>query len=578
MQHSRMTKWCGWLGGMLTLWCRTSLLQAADQVLNWTSPSTNAALVWGRAYPLEATASSGLPVTFQVASGPASITDGLVTATNAGIITLVAEQAGDPTYAPVKVARILNQPIASTERLGGYATSGSALKVQVVRNLAYVAEGGAGMEILDVSDATALKRLGGYDTTGRSYWLQVQGSRAYVADDYEGLQILDVSNPAAPRRLGSYQSGRYYARGVQVVGEIAYLAGGPGGLQILDVSNPAAPKRLGYYSGSGTLGVQVVGKLAYVAGGSAGGLHILDVSSPAAPLLVGSFGTDRQPLFPWEFLGVLGVQVVDSVAYLASGSRGLQILDVANPATPKLLGGILDRNITGGAREVQLVGTVAYVADDMAGLQVVDVSDPAAPKWLGGHDTSGRAYSVQAKTNRLDAMENLVYVADEAAGLQIIRVRLGLPQKLPFNLPLTVSITNSPVNLNATAASGLPASIRVVSGPAEVVGDQLRLAGIGTVVVRVEQLGNEQFLAATAEVSIAVVGSGEPLTLGGTTVPPDGQIRFDLSGSPGSQAIIEFSHDLRAWARLSTNSVPATLTFQPGTGLEPGFYRAVLSE
>ncbi len=564
---------------MLSLWCRTSSLQAADQVLNWTSPSTNAALVWGRAYPLEATASSGLPVTFQVASGPASIADGLVTARNAGIVTLVAEQAGDPTYAPVKVARILNQPIASTERLGGHVTSGSALKVEVVRNLAYVAEGGAGIEILDVSDPTAPKRLGGYDTTGRAFWLQVQGSRAYVADDSDGLQILDVSNPAAPRRLGSYQSGRYYARGIQVVGDVAYLADGPGGLQILDVSNPAAPKRLGdYYSGFGALGVQVVGKLAYLAQVSGGGLRILEVSNPATPILVGSFATGTEPGSPWERLLVLGVQVVDNLAFLASGPSGLQILDVGNPAMPKWLGSALDRDVIGGAREVQVVGTVAYVADDMTGLQVVDVSNPAAPMWLGGYNTSGRAYSVQVKTNRLHAMENLVYVADEAAGLQIIRVRIGLPQRLPFNLPLTVSITNSPVNLNAAAASGLPASIRVVSGPAEVVGDQLRLTGIGTVVVRVEQLGNEQFLAADAEVSIAVVGSGEPLTLGGTNMLPDGQIRFDVRGSPGSQAIIEFSQDLRAWARLSTNSVPATLTLQPGTGLEPGFYRAVLSE
>ena len=45
--------------------------------------------------------------------------------------------------------------LASPVRLGGYDTSGQARGVQVVGNLAYVANGFAGLQILDVSNLGA---------------------------------------------------------------------------------------------------------------------------------------------------------------------------------------------------------------------------------------------------------------------------------------------------------------------------------------------------------------------------------------------------------------------------------------
>ena len=77
-------------------------LAAQPQTIIWTSLATNTVLVWGRAYPLAATSSSGLPVSFRVQGGPAfvaggPVTNGAVIATNSGSITLVAEQVGNVT-------------------------------------------------------------------------------------------------------------------------------------------------------------------------------------------------------------------------------------------------------------------------------------------------------------------------------------------------------------------------------------------------------------------------------------------------------------------------------------------------
>lgn len=68
-------------------------------------------------------------------------------------------------------------------------------------------------------------RVGGYDTSGRALRVAVSGNYAYVADWDAGLQVIDVSNPANPQRVGGYDtSGGAY--GVAVLGNYAYMAPG----------------------------------------------------------------------------------------------------------------------------------------------------------------------------------------------------------------------------------------------------------------------------------------------------------------------------------------------------------------
>jgi sugar lactone lactonase YvrE len=61
-----------------------------------TEPSTLNSL------PLTATASSGLPVSYQVASGPASVSGNLLTLTGTGKVKITASQVGDTNYFPAK--------------------------------------------------------------------------------------------------------------------------------------------------------------------------------------------------------------------------------------------------------------------------------------------------------------------------------------------------------------------------------------------------------------------------------------------------------------------------------------------
>ncbi|MHA1400317.1 MAG: LVIVD repeat-containing protein [Candidatus Heimdallarchaeaceae archaeon] len=81
------------------------------------------------------------------------------------------------------------------------------------------------------------------------------------------------------------------------------------------------------------------------------------------------------------------VQVVGTLAYIADGLRGLQIIDIKNPANPELLGNYDDDG--GSTLGVFVIGSYAYVADDSDGLEIIDVSDPSAPFKVGSFYDGG---------------------------------------------------------------------------------------------------------------------------------------------------------------------------------------------
>ena len=61
--------------------------------------ASSASYLYGQQVPLSTRASSGLPVTFSLISGPASLVGNILTMTGIGKVTVVAMQAGNSTYA-----------------------------------------------------------------------------------------------------------------------------------------------------------------------------------------------------------------------------------------------------------------------------------------------------------------------------------------------------------------------------------------------------------------------------------------------------------------------------------------------
>jgi hypothetical protein len=200
--------------------------------------------------------------------------------------------------------------------------------------------------------------------------VDVSGDFAFVAAGGSGVQIVDVTNRRAPVVAASLALAGN-ANDVKLDGTRAYVAAGSAGLHVVDVSDPRSPRLLGSVDTPGTAhDVRASGNLAVVADG-ANGLQVIDVSSPDRPRIIGSVAVG----------GVArGVDLSGFRAVVAAGPSGLKVIDLANPAAPAIVGSVA---LTDDAKDVVLNGSIAYVANYQASLRVVDISNPASPRVAG---------------------------------------------------------------------------------------------------------------------------------------------------------------------------------------------------
>lgn len=398
-------------------------------------------------YPLDVTASSGLPVTVTVQSGPAVIEAGTVRATNYGRIVLVAEQPGDDRHLPVSMERTFNQPAAITTPVGRWPRHEFTNNVTAVAAHGHLALVGnrAGMQVLDISrpsDPTELGSIGGGAVSG----IAVSGQTAWLTFTREARAV-DLSDPHHP----SYTARLVPTNPISVVsavgvnGQAVYLAGND--FDVFDLSVPQAPVHKGSLVVSGYVNaIRVVGAQAFVA--TTSGLHVLDVSNPLAPSLVGTAASST----------CQDVWVDGGRAFVAAGNSGLVVFDVSDPAAPRRIGSL---DTAGEAWGVRVAGNVALVADLVPGLRVIDVSNPTSPRLLSTLDTPGLAW-------QLALIGSSLLVADGPAGMQIVDV--GIPNQPTriggFNLgtAYAVKLAGQTAYL-ANGASGL--EVLDVSHPGE---------------------------------------------------------------------------------------------------------------
>ncbi|MCI0635311.1 MAG: hypothetical protein L0206_15570, partial [Actinobacteria bacterium] len=222
----------------------------------------------------------------------------------------------------------------------------------------FVADGSAGLRVVDVSDPGRPTEIGFLDTPGSASGIEVLADLVYLADGASGVRIVDVSDPTAPVELGAFDTPGS-ALDVEVSGSLALVADGSGGFRVLDVSNPAAPFQLGQHTTQTVYDVEVVGTRAHAATGN---LRVYEFANPAFPFVARA----------WNNSSGTGVAASGAIAYLAGVP---DVIDTA-PA-PAVQIASLSSNI-GAAFDVELAGTLAYVARNN-GVSWYDVTNPAAP-------------------------------------------------------------------------------------------------------------------------------------------------------------------------------------------------------
>lgn len=284
--------------------------------------------------------------------------------------------------------------------MGTYDTLSSAMGVFVSGGYACVADHGAGLQVIDVSDPQNPAFAGACETPGTATGVFVSGNYAYVADGASGLQVIDISNPQSPMLAGTdHTSGS--AKNVFVSGGFAYVADYTSGLKVINVGNPENPGKAGEYGlGSYTQDVSVSGNYAYVANWGLG-LVVFNISNPSNPTYAGRCITPGL---------ANNVFISGNYAYVSDWGSGFQVIDVSNPANPTLAGAY---NTSLYGYGVSVSGDLAYMTVGPAGLLVIDIKDKRSPVLTGHCDAPSMARGVSGFGNH-------AYVADDMSGLQVI--------------------------------------------------------------------------------------------------------------------------------------------------------------
>lgn len=318
--------------------------------------------------------------------------------TASGAIVYVAD--GDVGF---KVLDVTNpeQPLLTDS----YEVPGFVQDVAVKGPLALLANDTQGLWVIDpgVLPATTVATL---DTPGGNIGVVLDGDRAYLADGYAGIRIVDVTDPAAPTEVGAFDT-QGFAWDVAIRNELAFVADGDYGLVVIDVADATAPRMLSVtLMPQPAIAVTLDGGLAYVATLDSG-VRIIDVSNPLAPIEIGVADTPG---------AALQVAVAGDHLYIADGPGGVRIVDVSTPTAPAERG---SSQLHGSyAFAVTVANGYAYVTSGNAGLSILDVANPARPREVGFFDSPGTAW-------RVTLHQDVVYLSDESGGLFLLTFAPG---------------------------------------------------------------------------------------------------------------------------------------------------------
>jgi len=258
-----------------------------------------------------------------------------------------------------------------------------------LNDLLFLADSTFGLQVYEVTEPSAPVRRGLVAALQASS-VVVDGDTALVSHEPHSVSVFDVSNVSAPRLLGTMRLGRPVTS-LAARGGIGVL-GDDRDLVTFDYRTPSAPRETGRVEIAylGPLDLALAGQLAYVAQNGAR-LRVVDVGDPANPRLRGNLAADPY-LMASQSLIVDGAHV-----YVGERLHGAYFIPTRLPPTP-------GPSPTGPTPTPGPRGTAP---PDGGRLSVVDVTDPDSPQELGTSDAfyGGPIAVVRADGHRLWMIE-----------------------------------------------------------------------------------------------------------------------------------------------------------------------------
>ncbi|MDP8208965.1 MAG: T9SS type A sorting domain-containing protein [Candidatus Electryonea clarkiae] len=269
--------------------------------------------------------------------------------------------------------------------------------IKVVDNLAYVATGNTGLQIVDVSDPENLAIVG-YNELNGAWRVEIVGDNAYVVG-YQQFSIISISDPENPELVGSCgltEGGE----DLVIEGDYAYLACRSSGLQIVDISDPSNLEMVGYEGPDGQWARDVVvsGDYAYLACGAwcgdfdegEGGLWIVDVSNIENP----------SDILFIEMMDCFSVALIEGYLFVDNYDT-LLVFSIDDPEDPQEIGSLVVPNSIWGFELCNEYVFMNTFRDEV--VHIASVADPTNPELVG-------SINIPEWENRISVVNELAFI------------------------------------------------------------------------------------------------------------------------------------------------------------------------
>ena len=306
------------------------------------------------------------------------------------------------------IARLGKEVAVNLAKTGAFNTPSSADAIFTDGTHAYLLDKNGskeGLTIISISDTGEYFFAGAVATPGNATNVYVADEKAYVADGSAGITIIDIHDQSVPSLAATFKSGGDASDIlVHTFDNRAFIADKTYGLVIADVTDQ------GLLTHKATLYIENAQALAYVEQEQSyllvvnqEGLYTVDISDPGAPVVAGYIKTKGQ---------AHDVGVKDNFAVVADGENGIVLIDISDPANPAITA---THDTPGQSTALFIQQSYVHVADGTNGLQILGIvaSDPAELVEITGYETPGQASGVWVTGND---SKRYSYLADGRGG------------------------------------------------------------------------------------------------------------------------------------------------------------------
>jgi len=257
---------------------------------------------------------------------------------------------------------------------------------------------------------TGMWFVGQVNTGGEAVYVKgkiVNGTQyAFVANGSAGLSIVNISNAASPTVTSSYLTNGYTKEiFIDTVNNINYVFASDTikGLYILNSSNPNSLLLDTLISYSGVNSVNRKNNYLFVALTN-GNLKVLNVSQ---------LPDSVNEVFTYNSANTVNhIEVSNNTAYLIENTTGIEFVNINNPVNPVQYSVF---HSPGNCYNLKVSGNLVYVADGNVGISIINAANPVQPYFVS-------SYNTETNIRNIDYSPNFLFTAEGSSGVEVLNV------------------------------------------------------------------------------------------------------------------------------------------------------------